>query len=36
VEEIVDMLGGQDESVRETALSLLSMAASDKKVGVAV
>ena len=36
VEEIVDMLGGQDESVRETALSLLSMAANDKKVGAPV
>ena len=36
VEEIVDMLGGQDKSGRETALSLLSMAASDKKVGAAV
>jgi len=35
VEEIVDMLGGQDESVRETALSLLSMAANDKNVGAA-
>jgi len=35
VEEIVDMLGGQDESVRETALSLLSMAATDKNVGAA-
>ena len=36
VEEIVDMLGGQDESVRETALSLLSMAANDKKVNAPV
>jgi len=36
VEEIVDMLGGQDKSGRETALSLLSMAANDKKVGAAV
>ncbi|MBH28084.1 MAG: DNA repair protein RecN [Chloroflexi bacterium] len=35
VEEIVDMLGGQDESVRETALSLLSMASNDKNVGAA-
>ena len=36
VEEIIDMLGGQDESVRKTALSLLSMAANDKNVGDAV
>ena len=36
VEEIIDMLGDQDKSGRETALSLLSMAASDKKVGAAV
>ena len=36
VEEIVDMLGDQDKSGRETALSLLSMAANDKKVGAAV
>ncbi|HJO91253.1 MAG TPA: hypothetical protein QF606_06260, partial [Anaerolineales bacterium] len=35
VEEIVDMLGGQNESVRETALSLLSTAATDKNVGTA-
>jgi DNA repair protein RecN (Recombination protein N) len=35
VEEIVDMLGGQDASVRETALSLLSTAATDKNVGTA-
>ena len=36
VEEIAEMLGGQDKSVRDTALSILSMAASDKKVGAPV